>query len=400
MIELSERINKPISTLEMERRWNAIRTAMEVEGIDVLLMQNNNDYMGGYVKYVTDNPATNGYPNTIIFPRDDAMTQINQGPFDLDRSLPEDGSDGFHRGVKRMLTTPSFASVPYTYEYDPELASKALAPYHDSTIGLVCSYQMSYTLVDYIKRQFPKAIFVEASDLIDKIKVIKSEEEIEFIKGTASQQVKAMEAIVDKIEPGMKDSDVAAVALHVGHNLGSEQGIYLCQSWEVGSPREIGPRHLQDRVIQEGDSFNMLVENNGAGGYYTELGRTIILGEATQEQNEEFEFTLEAQKYTLNLLTPGNSCAQIWDTFNAFMRNADRPEESRLFCHGQGYDLVERPLIRKDESMLIEENMNIVCHPGYVRGNVYSWICDNYIIGEDGPGESIHDLPQKLFEIG
>jgi Xaa-Pro aminopeptidase len=400
MIELSERINKPISTLEMERRWNAIRTAMEVEGIDVLLMQNNNDYMGGYVKYVTDNPATNGYPNTIIFPRDDAMTQINQGPFDLDRSLPEDGSDGFHRGVKRMLTAPSYASVPYTYEYDPELACKALAPYHDSTIGLVCSYQMSYTLVDYIKRQFPRAIFVEASDLIDKIKVIKSEEEIEFIKGTASQQVKAMEAIIDKIEPGMKDSDVAAVALHVGHHLGSEQGIYLCQSWEVGSPRAIGPRHLQDRVIQEGDSFNMLIENNGAGGYYTEIGRTIILGEATQEQNEEFEFTLEAQKYTLNLLTPGNSCAQIWDTYNAFMRNADRPEEPRLFCHGQGYDLVERPLIRKDESMLIEKNMNIVCHPEYIRGNVYSWICDNYIIGEDGPGESIHDLPQKLFEIG
>ena len=46
-------------------------------------MQNNNDHMGGYTKYVTDAPATNGYPNTVIFPRDDFMTQIHQGPFGL-----------------------------------------------------------------------------------------------------------------------------------------------------------------------------------------------------------------------------------------------------------------------------------------------------------------------------
>ena len=80
MAELSERLNKPISTAELERRWAAIRAAMEAEGIDVLLMQNNNDHMGGYVKYVTDIPAGNGYPMTVVFPRDDAMSIVTQGP--------------------------------------------------------------------------------------------------------------------------------------------------------------------------------------------------------------------------------------------------------------------------------------------------------------------------------
>jgi len=78
----------------------------------------------------------------------------------------------------------------------------------------------------------------------------------------------------------------------------------------------------------------------------------------------------------------------------------DRDPESRLYCHGQGYEMVERPLIRKDEPMNIEKNMNLVCHPGYIRGNVYSWICDNYIIGSNGPGDSIHEMPQKIFEVG
>ena len=59
-MQLSERLVTPISTAELERRWAAVRAAMEAEGIDVLLMQNNNDFMGGNVKYFTDLPATNG----------------------------------------------------------------------------------------------------------------------------------------------------------------------------------------------------------------------------------------------------------------------------------------------------------------------------------------------------
>ncbi len=57
MDQLSERLQTPISTAELERRWAAVRAAMERDKIDVLLMQNNNDHMGGYVKYFTDLPA-------------------------------------------------------------------------------------------------------------------------------------------------------------------------------------------------------------------------------------------------------------------------------------------------------------------------------------------------------
>jgi len=404
MTSMSERINKPISSSEMERRWAAVRAAMGAEGIDVLLMQNNNDHMGGYTKYFTDVPATNGYPNTIIFPRDDHMTKINQGPFDFDREIDPAGSDGINRGVKRAMTTPSYASAPFTRHYDPELACKALEPYKHGTIGLVGTYQMSSAMVDHVKEKFSNATYIEVSEIIDRIKVIKSEEEIEFIKETAAQQDTAMQAVIDQIKPGMKDSDVAAVALYEGHKLGSEQGIYLCQSYTYGEPAAIGPRHNQNRVIREGDIFNMLVENNGAGGFFTEIGRTIVVSEAPkgalQELEEELNFTLEAQRLTLDMLKPGTPCADIWNTFNKFMRDNGRQEETRLYCHGQGYDLVERPLVRHDEPMTIQRNMNIVCHPGHMTSNISSWICDNYIVGGNGPGESIHRLPQKIFQSG
>jgi hypothetical protein len=109
----AERINQPIPNRELERRWTAIRAAMEAQGIDVLLAQANNDFMGGYVKYLTDLPATNGYVTTVVFPRDEPMTIIGQGPLGMERLLPSEG-DGLRRGVDRVLGTPSYASAHYT----------------------------------------------------------------------------------------------------------------------------------------------------------------------------------------------------------------------------------------------------------------------------------------------
>src|SRR5947207_4325364 len=96
-MRMNERVNTPISDAELERRWAATRRAMGERGIDVLLMQANNDFMGGYVKYFTDMPATNGYPVTVVFPRDERMTVIGQGPMGVVRELRPQG-DGVGRG--------------------------------------------------------------------------------------------------------------------------------------------------------------------------------------------------------------------------------------------------------------------------------------------------------------
>ena len=230
---LSERLNTPISSTELERRWRAVRAAMAAENIDVLLMQNNNDHMGGYVRYFTDMPATNGYPNTVVFPRDDEMTVVCQGPFgggettaqgdmtgesitphkagdtsfDLKGRLPQ------WRGVKQIFTTPSYASAHYTKNYDPELAATALKPFAKGAIGYVGTYQMSFAMLDYIKRAFPNARYVDASDLVDKIKVIKSAEEMELVKRAALMQDGAMRAAFAAVKPGMRDIEAALLSV-------------------------------------------------------------------------------------------------------------------------------------------------------------------------------------------
>jgi hypothetical protein len=62
MISPNERILSRISHGELERRWRLVRHAMLELKIDALVMQATNDWLGGYVKWFTDLPATNGYP--------------------------------------------------------------------------------------------------------------------------------------------------------------------------------------------------------------------------------------------------------------------------------------------------------------------------------------------------
>jgi Xaa-Pro aminopeptidase len=395
----NERLNGPISTPELERRWAAVRAAMADRRIDVVVMQANNDWMGGYVKWFTDVPATNGYPATVVFPRDDRMTVIGQGPMGLERELPPEG-DGVRRGVARFVGSPSYASCPYTSEYDARLAEKALAGYGAGTIGFVGRGAMSFAFGDHLQRTFTRARFIDAADMVDCIKAVKSEEELELIRRTAAMQDACMESVFRHIRPGMRDLEVAALAEQIGHKFGSEQGLFLAASAPVGAPVPFANRYQQNRVIREGDQFTLLIENNGPGGFYTELGRTCVLGRASQEMKDELAFVLEAQTFTLSLMRPGARCSEIFAEYNAFMKRNGRPEERRLHSHGQGYDMVERPLVRHDETMTIARNMNMVCHPTYVTERTFSWCCDNYLIGEAGVAEKLHRFPQEIVELG
>lgn len=391
---MSERLNSPLPGEELERRWKAIRAAMAQAGIDVLLAQNNNDFHGGTVKYLTDLPAVAGIWTSVVVPREEQMTIVQLGPIGGE---PE--AAGSLAGAARIRTAATFAAAAYTSRYDVDLVIEALRPWARGTIGLVGRYQMSAATLEAVRGALPDARFVDATELVDQIRVIKSDIEQQLIRRTATLQDEAMRVAFAAVEPGRRESEITAIAQHVCLDHGAEQGIYLSASWTPGEPAGIAQRHFQSRTLREGDALCLLIESNGPGGFYTELGRTCVLGELPTQLDEELDFVRQAQRFCLDLLKPGTASAEIWERYNAFLAEHGRPQERRLHAHGQGNDLVERPLIRFDEPMAVAERMNIVVHPSYIKDGLTSWICDNYLIGADGPGESIHAFPQEIVRL-
>ncbi len=103
---------------------------------------------------------------------------------------------------------------------------------------------------------------------------------------------------------------------------------------------------------------------------------------------------------TLDLLKPGTPCKDDLGRLQRLHAQERPADEARLYCHGQGYDLVERPLVRNDEPMTIEKDMNIVVHPTYIHAGYLNWLCDNYLIGGNGPGDRLHQFPEEVVEAG
>jgi hypothetical protein len=81
------------------------------------------------------------------------------------------------------------------------------------------------------------------------------------------------------------------------------------------------------------------------------------------------------------------------------MTSHGAPPELRLFGHSQGYDLVERPLLRSDETMPLAANMNMAVHPGFFTPTNFAFICDNFLIKPDGSVEHLHKSEQKIWEL-
>jgi Xaa-Pro aminopeptidase len=392
-----ERVETPISHQELERRWTAVRKQMAARDIDALIMQNASDWLGGYVKWFTDIPAHNDYPRNVVFHRDDLMTVVEMGAKNRRDSLG--GKDSHNPGVGDWIFSPSFFSVSYTHDYDATLTAAELRRRGVKTVGWLGKGRIQYDYVRIVEAQTPNATFVDATDWLDRIKAVKSAEEIALIRRAAAMQDEIWARIVPKIRPGMRDSELTALAQYEGELLGSEQGLFRCSSAPLGVPAVLRGRHYQGRVMQKGDYMTLLIENNGPGGHYAELARTFVLGKPSQELRDAFAVVCDAQKHNVKNLKIGAAPADVYAAHNDYMTSHGAPPELRLYGHSQGYDLVERPLLRDDETMPLAANMNMAVHPGFFTRTNFVFICDNFLIKEDGSVEHLHKSEQKIWEL-
>lgn len=391
-----ERLTRSVSTAELERRWKAVRERMVEKKIDYLVMQNSEEFLGGTLRWFTDFTARHQFPMTAIFPVDDEMTTIVSGGDAPSEQFPPQWAA---RGIKRRLGAVYFPTFSFTNAYEAELAAGVLKEKRKPVIGLVERAFIPITFYENLVKLLPDATFVDATEWVDEIKCIKSPEEIEMIGLTAALQDAAMEHLRKTIKPGMKDLDVYAEAHYFASKNGSERGLAQVNSGPLGTMVPFDIYRFQNRVIKEGDQVSVFLEVNGPGGYYTEIMRIFVVGrEPSPELKDAFAIALEAQEMTAKRLRPGADPVDLWQMTGAFLKKNGYFPPVRLYAHGQGLPLVERPSIRPDEPWKLKAGMNVTVHPAGVRKDVWAIVCDNYIIGRDG-AERIHKCPRELMVV-
>jgi len=394
-MSFAERIRRPISDRELQRRWNLVRDLLKKHDLDCVFTQGNNMHLGGYVRWFTDIPAEYNYHMTVFFPVDDEMTLIRTSA----SPIPQWAL----RGVKEVLYAPFCPTLNYTGDIEAGLAIDYLRKRNSQRVGFIGKALINAGFMKKLLEAFPKAEFVDITDEFDMLKAIKSDEEMELIRETARIHDMVWAALPAIVKPGMFEYQIRAEVMQLLMNLGSEEHLLFMGTAEPRKPCGMSTFQYANRRVKEGDYGVLLVEVSGPGGYYCESARNFCFGEPFKELQEAWDVAVEAQQMTADLLTPGRPAKEIVAKYNEFVAEKGYCQEGRLYGHSQGYDLIERPAFMAyhefgEESMKICSGMNISLHPYLIDEVQTVYINDNYYVTEKG-AEKIHKTPPKIIII-
>ena len=373
-----------LSQHELERRWKAVRERMAAKGISHLVVQSQQRFVGGYLRWFADLPGYN-YHITAVFPLDEDMTIIGHGA--PPPAAPTTPPAWAMRGVKERINTPAFPNVWWEDAWDAEKAVAVIKRKTPAKVGLVGLGNMSAALYENLQKGLQGVNVVNATDLVDEVRMVKSEEEIKLHRDAAYLHEMSLEVAKQAIRPGRTAGEVMEEIRHAQVLAGSEEqqldiafgrpGAAFCSQTSWGNT-------VVRRTLREGDVLNILIESNAARGYWYHLRRFFCIGKAPQELQEAHAIAKEARNILAANLKPGSVPGVALEASDAFLKSKGCPPEARVAGHGQGLDLVERPVVRPEETAKLQPGMVVSLHPTAKTKYAASSLADTYVIGNSG----------------
>jgi Xaa-Pro aminopeptidase len=176
---------------------------------------------------------------------------------------------------------------------------------------------------------------------------IKSHDEITLLNTAAAMVDGVYHDIADALRPGIRESQVVALATKRLYEMGSDcvEAINAIAG-ERCSPH---PHNFTDRLIRPGDQayFDII---QSYMGYRTCYYRTFAVGKASPAQQDAYKKAREWMDRAIDMLEPGMSTDKV---AKAFPKSTEIGFETEMaafglnFCHGLGLGLHERPLISR-----------------------------------------------------
>ncbi|MFC1491078.1 M24 family metallopeptidase [Nitrospinota bacterium] len=337
---------------------------MRERGLDVLVMYGDSGSHGGNqanIKYVTNykDPVS----SFVVFPLkgEPALFMSNR------LYLPY---------AKRMSILRRTEAVDYDPGEKVEIRIRELG-LEKSAIGIVgyrgiLQTSIPYSVMDHWRKAFRGASFVEATDLLHDVRLVKSKEEMKWFRRGAALTDMAFEALERKAKPGMTDYEMAAVVSNGYMPHGGGQQLIFLGSTSMARPHLIFPNQFPThRKTRKGD----IVLTELSADYYMHAGqahRPIAVGaKPTPVYQKLYEVAVEAYGRILKAVRPGADQDDV--------RRAGSIIEEEGFTtfdttfHGWGL-LIENPRIdvgatlikRLQNEIVFREGMLMVIQPNLV----------------------------------
>lgn len=167
-----------------------------------------------------------------------------------------------------------------------------------------------------------------------------------------------------------------------------------------GKKRSTMPHAFSNtRLLQEGDGL-IHSRQVGINGYRAELERTIFIGQPTKIQKEVFEIAKNAQELALEYIKPGVKAKDV----DLIARNYIQEKGYGKFSvhrsgHGIGISTHEKPYLRFDNELVLQEGMAFSIEPGIYIPDVGGFRHSDTVILTSEGCEVITDYPRDIESL-
>ncbi len=202
------------------------------------------------------------------------------------------------------------------------------------------------------------------------LRLVKSEEELIWMRQGAALTDKAMAALVETAAPGVSEHDLAAAVEAAYTYAGGEHGIHFLSSTPMNDPQSYVPAQTQtSRRLERGDIVISEL-SAGVGGYAGQIHRPIAVGASPLSiYRQLYGVALDAYERIIQVLRPGATVAQVLDAAEVIEKQGLTVCDDLLHGYGMGY---LPPVLRTrqtahsgqpSEAFVIKEKMALVVQP-------------------------------------
>ncbi|MEY8099227.1 M24 family metallopeptidase [Falsihalocynthiibacter sp. S25ZX9] len=276
--------------------------------------------------------------------------------------------------------------------------------YESARIGVeMDNYYYSAKAHAVLVQDLPQAQIFDATALVNWQRLIKSEDEISFIRKAARITEKVIATALDKAAPGVKKNELVAEIFHAGiTGVDDIWGDYPAIVPLTPSGLDATAAHLTWDGAPMRDGEATFFELSGCyRRYHAPLCRTIYLGTPPQEMLNAEQAQLEGIAAGLDAARAGNRTCDIADAFIGTLKKHGIHREGRCgYPIGLSYppDWGERTAsIRSEDRTVLEPGMVFHFMPALWMESWGLETTETILITENGEAEALCNVDRKLF---
>ena len=406
---------------ERDRRWDGLRKRMLMAGYDALILLGNDIYWGmgmANLRYLFQVDSQIGADG--LFPMEgepvvwNSVAHMNR-PTNIYHSIQEWVSDIRVRGGMPVIAQ--------------ELRDRGLAGSKIGVVGFNSTIQTTTTVLHHdmlaLTRLLPAAQLEDASDLLQHMRVVKSEAEIDMLRGAGKIARKVVDAMIGMARPGVTEAELYAEMIRTQIANGAEPNIFnLLSSGPVDHPSDElwhllhgceQPATPTTRPLQAGDIV-VSEWHTKYGGYRCHTEFTVYLGKnPPKELRRIWDVSVECLEASKQALTAGRT---IGDAVAMIRAPADKAglDWVELGFHAMGVASPEFPTVvyrngygqptmnaARIEDFVLEEGMcfgnNIDLHDSRWKPDVGCMLSD-FMVVRPGQAECLIGTPTEFAAVG